>query len=77
MDNLIQETTLMEIKQNKKQTEYEIDMIKQTIAEMSDDIKMLKDFKLQSERIKVWLLVIMVMYVPAYIFVMGVFNTTP
>jgi hypothetical protein len=67
----------MEIKQNKRQTEYEIDMIKQTIAEMSDDIKMLKDFKLQSERIKVWLLVIMVMYVPAYIFAMSVFNTTP
>jgi hypothetical protein len=35
MDNSIQETTLMEIKQNKKQTEYEIDMIKQTIAELA------------------------------------------
>ena len=35
MDNLIQETTLIEIKQNKKQTEYEIDMIKQTIAELA------------------------------------------
>ena len=35
MDNSIQETTLMEIKQNKKQTEYEIDMIKQTIADLA------------------------------------------
>ena len=35
MDNSIQETTLMEIKQNKRQTEYEIDMIKQTIAELA------------------------------------------